>query len=132
MKSIFLATVALTTGAIGAINAQARIVEKETITCVGMEQSEGYSLVLKAKSQSNIEGKAIAYWTSIDQPDGVGYDGLIFGFKSDVALQLKPRRNDNVQISGTIFMDDEEQNLDYENADGKTVKLKFSCQIKTN
>jgi len=103
---------------------------KEIIICTGLDQSKEYKLVLKAKSQSNVENKAIAYWASVDQPDGIGYDGIIFGFKSDVQLNLRPRRHGNVQLSGTIFMDQTEQDLTYENSDNKMMNLKLNCEFR--
>ncbi|MGE3757260.1 MAG: hypothetical protein AB7H97_05865 [Pseudobdellovibrionaceae bacterium] len=112
-----------------AMSAQARPVEKETIICNSV-RPKGYKVVMSAKSQSNVESKAIAYWTSVDHPDGIGYQGLIFGYKEDVMLRLSPRKNDNVQLTGTIFMDDEEQNLEYEKAPGKVIKIKMNCEFK--
>ncbi len=126
MKFVLIAILALV-----ATNAQAatRKVEKETIICDGIEESKGYKLVLKAKSQSNVEEKAIAYWATLDQPDGMGYEGLIFGYKSDVYLNLRPKRNGNVQVSGTIYMDDAEQELEYEIADGTVINLHLNCHL---
>ncbi|MGE0632890.1 MAG: hypothetical protein AB7O96_10805 [Pseudobdellovibrionaceae bacterium] len=105
-----------------------RFTEKEKLVCNSL-RPKGYTIVLDAKSQSNVEGKAIAYWTSIDHPNGDGYQGMIFGYKEDVMLNLKPRANDNVQLTGTIFMDDEEQNLEYEKSPGKWIKLKVTCNL---
>lgn len=128
ITAIILAALAIT-----AVNAEARSlvrkVEKETIVCKGREESEGITLVLKAKSQSNVEDKAIAYYASITHADGVGYDGMIFGRKSDVQLFLSPRKDDNVQVSGTIYMDDAEQVLTYK-VDGEKTKLLLNCGLE--
>ena len=122
MKSVLMLLIIL-----GAAVVEARPVVKETIACKGVGESSGYSVLLRAKSQSDIENKAIAYWVSVDEPEGIGYDGLVFGYKNDVMLNLKPRKNDSVRLTGTIFMDDLDQVLTYERGDGKKVELELQC-----
>lgn len=107
----------------------ARQAEKETLVCQGYDESAGYSIKLEAKSQSNVEGKAIAYWTTVTQPNGVAYEGLVFGRKEDVQLVLSSRKNDNVDLKGTIFMDDATQVLVYKNG-RKSEKLYLNCNVE--
>ena len=104
----------------------ARQPEKEILVCKGIEGSRGVSLRLEAKSNSDVEGKAIAYYATIINKAHEKTSGIIFGYKEDVMLKLVPKRGDSVQVSGTIFMDDEEQNLEIDNGNDK-IDLKFNC-----
>ena len=115
-----------------ALSAEAgRKVEMETILCKGREESRGVTLTLEAKSNSNVEGKAIAYYSTLTERNGNQVTGMIFGYKEDVMLNLKPKRDAAVQVSGTIYMDDAEQNLDLLDSNGKTHPLYLECGMDT-
>lgn len=125
MKATIL-TLAAFTLALGAQAAPRT--QKEKILCRGIAGSEGVTLVLEARSNSNVEGKAIAYYASLTNKLNETTTGILFGYKEDVMLTLKPKKGDSVRVSGTIFRDEAQQNLELDLGHDDKIDLKFECE----
>ena len=124
MKTLLLA-LSLTLGLAASAQA-AKKIEKEKIECEGLDQNSGYTMTMDARSQSNVEGKAIAYYLEVlGEHQEPLFANIVFGVKEDVMLNFKSKAGVQPKLSGLLYMDEADQTWVKLNGD----ELRFSCQL---
>lgn len=110
--------------------AQAKEIEMEKWNCKGLKPNEGFTLSLEAKTNSNVENKAISYAMKITDNKGtILVDDIADGSKEDVMLNFQTKPNAKVKVIGGLYMDELDQTW-IELGEGSSMKnLRFDCGI---